>query len=87
MRKVLVLVAFLWLVLLACASSSLVASSVAAPAFQGGNPNTRVWVDKANSIYHCPGTQWYGRTRDGFYTNQSEAQRQGFRPAYGFVCK
>ena len=85
MRKVLVV--FLWLVLLACASSGRVASSVAASGFQGGNPNTTVWVDKANSIYHCPGSESYGKTKNGFYTTQSDAQRQGFRPAYGFVCK
>ena len=46
----------------------------------------RVWVNTASSVYHCPGTQWYGATKRGEYMTQSEATRLGSRPAYGRGC-
>ena len=52
-----------------------------------GNPNTKVWINTASSVYHCPGTRWYGNTKHGEYMSQKEAQEKGNRPAYGKVCR
>jgi hypothetical protein len=52
-----------------------------------GNPNVKVWVNTASGVYHCPGTRWYGKTKHGEYMTQAEAQKKGFRPAYGKVCQ
>ncbi|MGA8877174.1 MAG: hypothetical protein WCC25_05495 [Candidatus Korobacteraceae bacterium] len=52
-----------------------------------GNPDARVWVNTKSSVYHCPGTHWYGATKAGEYMKQSEAQQKGFRPAYHRPCK
>jgi hypothetical protein len=51
-----------------------------------GDPHVRVWVNTNSGIYHCPGTRWYGRTKQGIYMTQREAQQKGNRPAYGNVC-
>lgn len=52
-----------------------------------GNPNVKVWVNTASGVYHCPGTRWYGRTKQGEYMTQAEARKKGHRPAYGRVCR
>jgi len=52
-----------------------------------GNPDVRVWVNTASGVYHCPGTRWYGNTKHGEYMTQTEAQKKGYRPAYGKVCR
>jgi hypothetical protein len=52
-----------------------------------GNPDVRVWVNTATGVYHCPGSRWYGRTKQGDYMTQAEAQKKRYRPAYGKVCR
>ena len=52
-----------------------------------GNPEAQVWVNTKSGVYHCPGTRWYGATKQGVYMTQKEAQEKGYRPAYGKVCK
>lgn len=52
-----------------------------------GNPDVKVWVNTASGVYHCPGTRWYGNTKRGEYMAQAEAQKKGYRPAYGKVCR
>lgn len=52
-----------------------------------GNPEAQVWVNTKSGVYHCPGTRWYGTTKQGSYMTQKEAQEKGYRPAYGKVCK
>ncbi len=54
---------------------------------QGGNPDVKVWVNTRSSVYHCPGTRWYGTTKAGEYMTQKQAQDAGNRPAYGKVCE
>lgn len=54
---------------------------------RSGNPNVRVWVNTASSVYHCPGTRWYGATKRGEYMTQKQAQAKGNRPAYGKYCE
>ena len=52
-----------------------------------GNPDVRVWVNTATGVYHCPGSRWYGKTKQGDYMAQAEAQKKHYRPAYGKVCR
>jgi len=52
-----------------------------------GNPTTTVWVNTRSGVYHCPGTRYYGNTKNGQYMTQAEAQKQGNRPAYGKFCR
>ena len=51
------------------------------------DPDVKVWVNTNSSVYHCPGTRWYGKTRQGEYMTQKQAQDKGYRPAYGKVCE
>lgn len=51
-----------------------------------GDPSVTVWVNTNSGVYHCPGTRWYGSTKEGKYMSQGQAQANGFRPAYGSVC-
>jgi hypothetical protein len=52
-----------------------------------GNPSAKVWVNTRSGVYHCPGTRYYGNTKNGQYMTQAEAQKQGNRPAYGKFCR
>ena len=52
-----------------------------------GNPDVKVWVNTASGVYHCPGSRWYGNTKQGQYMTQAEAQEKHYRPAYGKVCR
>ena len=45
-----------------------------------------VWVNTKSGVYHCPGTQSYGKTKAGIFMAQPEAQQKGYRPAYGKIC-
>lgn len=58
-----------------------------ASAQTAGNPNVKVWVNTGSGVYHCPGTRWYGTTKQGVYMTQKQAQEKGYRAAYGKVCK
>lgn len=62
------------------------AQGVAVQADQG-NPDIKVWVNTASGVYHCPGTRWYGATKHGTYMRQADAQKKGYRPAYGRACR
>ncbi len=54
---------------------------------QTGNPSVKVWVNTDSAVYHCPGTRWYGATKQGTYMAQKEALDKGNRPAYGKYCQ
>lgn len=54
---------------------------------QTGNPDAKVWVNTSSDVYHCPGTRWYGNTKQGEFMTQRKALYTGKRPAYGKVCQ
>ena len=51
-----------------------------------GVPTIRVWVDTEYGYYHCPTSKLYGKTKQGVYMTQKQAQDRGYRPAYGTFC-
>lgn len=51
-----------------------------------GVPTIKVWVDTEYGFYHCPSTKLYGKTKQGVYMTQKQAQDRGYRPAYGTYC-
>jgi GAF domain-containing protein len=52
-----------------------------------GNPEAQVWVDVHTALYHCPGSDLYGKTADGRFTTQKDAQQDQFEPANRKVCQ
>jgi hypothetical protein len=56
--------------------------------FQAANDKKEVtvWVNTHSGVYHCPGSRWYGTTKEGKYMGECEAVKAGYRPAYGKPC-
>ena len=46
-----------------------------------------VWVNRRSKIYHAGGTRDYGKTKQGFYMCQANAERSGFRAVKGSTQK
>jgi hypothetical protein len=45
------------------------------------NGNGMVWVNTDSGIYHKPGTRYYGKTKQGKYMTEADAQKAGYRAA------
>jgi hypothetical protein len=61
-------------------------TSVIAAHAQADKKEAKVWVNTKSGVYHCPGTRWYGNTKQGEYMPECDALKDGFRPAYGKTC-
>jgi ribosomal protein L40E len=57
------------------------------PLHYRGDPNIRVWVDTHTALYYCPGEELYGKSEDGHYGTQHEAQLDRFEPAERIACQ
>lgn len=73
-------------VLLNCTPAVTRAHSTRTVTYTQGDPNITVWANTNSGVYHCPGTKWYGKTKQGKYMLQKAAQDAGHRPAYGNAC-
>lgn len=73
------------LFVLAPGATSLLAPWLAAQA-QQEKKEVKVWVNTHSGVYHCPGSRWYGKTKQGKYMGECAAQKAGYRPAYGKAC-
>lgn len=51
-----------------------------------GNPNAQVWVDVHTALYYCSDSELYGKTADGKFTSQKDAQQDQFEPSNRKAC-
>jgi ribosomal protein L40E len=52
-----------------------------------GDPGIAVWVDPHTALYYCPGEEQYGKTADGRFNTQREAQMDRFEPPGRSACE
>jgi len=46
-----------------------------------------VWVNTNTGIYHREGDRWYGKTKNGKFMSEADAQKAGYRPSKGGSTK
>ena len=61
-------------------------TSATPPPAAGGGPD-KVWVNTASKVYHCPGTEWYGKTKQGAYMTEAAAKAAGNHADHGKACQ
>ena len=61
------------------------AKAAARPQVAGGGPGL-VWVNSSSNVYHCYGTDFYGKTKSGAYMSEADAKAKGARPDHGHAC-
>jgi putative methionine-R-sulfoxide reductase with GAF domain len=56
-----------------------------APEYKG-NPDTQVWIDTHTALYYCPGSELFGKTPNGRFASQRDAQLDQFESASRRAC-
>jgi hypothetical protein len=51
----------------------------------GGGPGL-VWVNSDSNVYHCYGTTYYGKTKQGSYMSEVDAKAKGAHADHGHAC-
>ncbi|ESS69200.1 hypothetical protein MGMO_138c00380 [Methyloglobulus morosus KoM1] len=46
----------------------------------------KVWVNTHSKIYHCEGSKFYGKTKEGEYMSEADAQAKGYAANRKKVC-
>ena len=68
------------------ATSPAPAATKAAPATPAAAPTApgQVWVN--GKVYHCPGTRYYGKTKNGQYMSEQAAMAAGAHASHNRPC-
>jgi Protein of unknown function (DUF3761) len=61
------------------------ASTATMPQAPGGGPGM-VWLNSDSSVYHCPSSQYYGKTRQGSYMSEADAKAKGAHADHNHPC-
>ena len=51
----------------------------------GGGPGM-VWLNSDSNVYHCSGSQYYGKTKQGSYMSEADAKAKGAHADHNHPC-